>query len=114
MGALAFLSLSLSEVILNTLIDALSDSIPDWARKNASIFCAILRYKLECTGCTVRAEVEVPNRGDGRKGRIDLVVDHPFKAAIEVDRKTVRKKSIYKLSMLPDYEAITIIRDRRS
>lgn len=44
-------------------------------------------------------EVKVPNRGDGRGGRIDVVASKVGeKVAIEIDRKTPRKKSLYKLS----------------
>ena len=46
-----------------------------------------------------KKEVLVEDRGDGRKGRIDLIVNEAgySQIAIELDRKTPRKKSIFKL-----------------
>lgn len=47
-------------------------------------------------------EFKVPDRGDGRGGRVDVVaIKDDFKIAIEIDRRSPRLKSIYKLKSLP-------------
>lgn len=49
----------------------------------------------------VKRQVTVPNRGDGRRGKVDLVWYFENETiGIEIDRKTTRKKSIHKLKEL--------------
>jgi len=49
----------------------------------------------------IERQVFVPNRGDGRRGRIDIILKPKDKKygdiAIEIDRNTPRKKSLFKL-----------------
>ena len=94
------------------LVHTIARDLPDWSRTNAAVFCALLRYKLEEAGCKIRAEVVVPNRGDGRKGRIDLVIDYPDRLVVEVDRKIIRRKSVFKMAQMPDYKAVSVLRVR--
>jgi hypothetical protein len=49
-------------------------------------------------GFTVIREYPVPDRGDGRRGQIDLVVLEPFRMALELDTVNPRKKSVIKLN----------------
>jgi hypothetical protein len=52
-------------------------------------------------GFRVQTELPVPNRGDGRTGRIDLLARRgPCIVALELDRKSPRRKSLYKLRHL--------------
>lgn len=51
----------------------------------------------------VRTQVRVPDRGDGRGGRIDLVADaFGVEFPIEIDRVSARTKSIFKVSSYPE------------
>lgn len=96
---------------LDGIIENICKTMPEWAKKRATAFNAILRYRLEISGCKVRDEVEVPNRGDGRKGKVDLVIDEPEKIAIEVDRRSVRQKSIFKMAQLTEHKPMSILRE---
>ena len=54
--------------------------------------------QLEKAGFDCKSEVKVPDRGDGRGGRLDIVASMKGEIfAIEIDRLTARKKSLYKL-----------------
>lgn len=57
---------------------------------------------LEKLGFCCQHEYRVSDRGDGRSGRIDIIaIKGDLKLAIEIDRKSPRAKSIYKLKTLP-------------
>ena len=59
---------------------------------------AAVRSALDDDGWRTETEVGVPDRGDGRPGRIDLSAEKGGVAlAIEIDRETMRAKSITKL-----------------
>lgn len=59
----------------------------------------------------IQKEVSVSDRGDGRTGRIDIVIsDSDRKIAIELDRLTPRKKSIIKLMNLDATERYVVTR----
>lgn len=69
----------------------------DYESIGALEFEDIICAKLSQFG-KVERQVVVPNRGDGMRGRIDLVFT--FKGEripIEVDRKSVRQKSLFKV-----------------
>jgi hypothetical protein len=51
-------------------------------------------------GFTVVREYPVPDRGDGRRGQIDLVVLEPFRMALELDTASPRRKSFIKLKTI--------------
>lgn len=63
-------------------------------------------------GFVVVTEYEVPDRGDGRAGRIDLVATrNGVVVAIEVDRVEARDKSLRKLASLPDVLKVLVLRE---
>lgn len=66
------------------------------AKEFEDLICFILRKS-----GTIERQIIVPNRGDGRRGKIDIgYYPHhdKFKSVgIEIDRKTPREKSRYKL-----------------
>lgn len=55
------------------------------------------------SGCLCQREYTVADRGDGRKGKVDLYVTnaHGASCGIELDQKSPREKSIFKLQQLP-------------
>jgi hypothetical protein len=67
-------------------------------RSDAKKFQRALENELRAKGWKVLREFCVKDRGDGVRGRIDLVVTNPTRLAIELDRVGVRKKSRFKLS----------------
>ncbi len=83
----------------------------DYESVPAGKFQDKIRDFLVDTGFSVKKEVRVQDRGDGRTGRIDLVAEKGgFIIAIEVDRFSPRKKSIYKLLHYPASLRIVIQR----
>lgn len=54
---------------------------------------------LQAVGLDVHREYPVPERGDGREGRVDIVVTdgHGTRCGIELDRNSPRQKSLLKL-----------------
>lgn len=58
---------------------------------------------LEDNGYAVTKQFLVSDRGDGRPGKVDIVCGNGSAVlAIEIDWKSPRKKSIFKLKSLPD------------
>ena len=58
-------------------------------------------------------EVVVEDRGDGKRGRIDLVLltdKDSLLLAFEIDRKTERKKSVFKLEQYPSQRSYVLLR----
>ena len=63
-------------------------------------------------GLSVRREVRVEDRGDGRPGKLDLVADgHGLKIALELDRLEPREKSLWKLRRF-DGVRVVVLRER--
>lgn len=60
----------------------------------------------------IKKEVEVGDRGDGRCGRIDLVLkgSDGLTYAFELDRSCKRKKSVFKLTHYPADKRYCILR----
>lgn len=58
----------------------------------------------------VSRELVVPDRGDGRRGRVDLFVDLPGRkpVAIEIDRGGPRAKSLFKLRSLHAWRVVVL------
>lgn len=82
--------------------------VPDNARKAQE---AVASY-LETIGFDCRLEIPVENRGDGKAGRIDIVaIKDGMTAAIEIDRGSVREKSVFKLSQMEGAIKVAIVRD---
>ena len=66
------------------------------AKDFEDLVCSILGFH-----GVLKRQVPVKNRGDGHKGRVDLVLETPKeKIGIEIDRKIPRKKSVFKLMQL--------------
>lgn len=70
---------------------------------------------IDAHGWTVHREWEVPDRGDGRRGFIDLVAFRDEeRIAVEIDRRSPRVKSIRKLNALrrrdPTWATYVILR----
>ena len=80
-------------------------------KMNAREFHYFIESILEKHGDLER-EVPVKNRGDGRSGRIDLVFTYKgIKYPIELDRKSARYKSIYKIREYSKNGGFVITRD---
>lgn len=81
--------------------------VPDNA-KLAQVACA---KALRIAGWNCLTEVSVPERGDGRTGRVDIEARKAgWIAGIEIDRKTTRLKSIAKLNSRSDWLKILVTR----
>ncbi len=77
---------------------------------SAKVFEGMIALALETLGIVSR-QVHVPNRGDGKKGRVDLVLTtHREVIPIEIDRKTPRTKSIFKVRSINQDSAFVITR----
>jgi hypothetical protein len=83
--------------VIRQLAEAVSRTSPG-QRSNAKAFQQALENELRAKGWKVLREFCVRDRGDGVRGRIDLVVTSPVRIAIELDRASVRKKSRFKLA----------------
>lgn len=82
----------------------------DFGEMKAKEFQRFIARKLSHLG-DVFDEVYVPNRGDGHTGRIDLVIkSHNGIIAIEIDRKSPRKKSLFKLQKFQADKKYLILR----
>ena len=77
---------------IRTLIEGCP--VPDEAGSAEDEIADLLR----ADGWEVARQVYVAERGDGRGGRVDLVVERDAATvAIEIDRRTPRRKSVVKL-----------------
>jgi len=66
---------------------------------------------LERNGFYCRNEFRVPDRGDGRPGKIDIYAERGnLRLAIEIDRETPREKSIYKLRQVKGALRLILLR----
>ena len=94
---------------MNTIFKEYIDK--DYGDIKALRFEDIIVKELKANGMEVERQVWVDNRGDGRRGKIDLVAYFKGeKIGIEVDRKKPRKKSIFKLEQLECDKRFVIIR----
>ncbi|WP_068370857.1 hypothetical protein [Kerstersia gyiorum] len=64
---------------------------------------------LRDAGCELTLEYSVGDRGDGRDGKVDILVTSPAVIGIELDRVSVREKSIFKLGQVDGYR-VAILR----
>lgn len=82
----------------------------DYSEMSAKDFCTFIIGLIAGDGYC-QTEVMVDDRGDGRRGRVDIVF-HPRGriVGIELDRITPRKKSIAKLKSLGADESYVITR----
>ena len=84
-------------------------SMPD----RAAPFAGLVANALGALGATVLREVIVPRRGDGQRGRVDLVASWPesgLQMAVECDNKSPRAKSITKLKQMPADVRLIVLR----
>lgn len=73
---------------------------------------ALVSSTLSELGFDVKNEYPVPDRGDGRNGRIDVFAEkNGYRLAIEIDRLSPRQKSVIKLKSLDDCDRIILLRD---
>lgn len=76
--------------VLNSIPDSSSRAFED---ESAARFRAL--------GYSVFRQFCVPDRGDGRRGYVDIVLVRPFVlVALELDRVKPRKKSIFKVQQV--------------
>lgn len=95
---------------IQELEDIISMEPGNYDNTKASEFENIICTKLHNFG-RVKRQVLVENRGDGRRGRIDLVFYSKGEAIpIEIDRKVPRKKSIFKVVSFNPGNAFCITR----
>ncbi|MGB7283324.1 MAG: hypothetical protein WBE13_13760 [Candidatus Acidiferrum sp.] len=72
-----------------------------------------MELRLRNRGFTVVREYPVPDRGDGRRGQIDLVVLEPFRMALELDTVNPRSKSVIKLKTFSGERYVFLRASRR-
>lgn len=92
---------------LKLALDALASAVPRTAVETQ----ADAVRKLEAAGFDVQTEHWVTDRGDGRRGRIDVVArdaSGECVVGIELDNEVVREKSILKLSRLPGWKVAVL------
>jgi hypothetical protein len=88
--------------------------MPVEEKRNAKTFHdSIHDYLALSLRLNVEREYLVEDCGDGRPGHIDLVVTAPFKAAIELDRLTPRKRSLAKIAAT-GWPGIVLCRESKS
>lgn len=93
------------------LINLLKE-IPRIKEESASEFSKRVESELKKQNLYFKKEVTVADRGDGRKGRIDIVAwADGITYAIEIDRLSPRKKSIYKLEHYPANHRLIVMRE---
>lgn len=81
-------------------------------KHEAGAFHRRAQHVLEAAGWQTRREVLVPNRGDGRRGRIDLeAVRDGQRVLIELDHMSPRKKSLAKLRAMPAHGRLVVLRN---
>lgn len=67
------------------------------------MFEDMVASELQALGYAIIRQHWVPNRGDGKRGKVDLVAEKgPVRAAIELDRRSPRQKSIFKVNQVKD------------
>jgi hypothetical protein len=101
------------------LKEALSKSFYDreWVEPSAANFHRAVETWLTKLGFSCDREVAVPERGDGKSGRLDLVATSPMglRAAIELDDLTPRYKSMMKIGAFgADLGIVGLRRGKRS
>lgn len=86
------------------------ENYKDFAELSAADFEYEIACRLEIHG-NVKRQVAVKDRGDGRRGRIDIVFLYQGRQIpIEIDRMSVRAKSVFKVLSFNAKEAFCITR----
>jgi hypothetical protein len=92
--------------------DDVLDAVRDAAGTSSQTFVLDLARRLHGAGYSVRQREVIPDRGDGREGRIDLVVTRAdLTIVVECDRKTARRKSVIKLGRYPATGRLVVCRE---
>lgn len=82
----------------------------EYGDTDARSFEILLASKLEKHG-KVHTQVKVSDRGDGRRGKIDLVLETEGQLIpIEIDRLSPRRKSVFKVQLFNEDSAFVITR----
>lgn len=79
-------------------IEKMLSQLPEQAFAKSWTFHNAVMHWLFSNGWKPEREVKVADRGDGRRGFVDVVVDG---LGLELDQGQPRKKSIFKLKQLP-------------
>jgi len=92
--------------ILQKILDIKGDYSNIEAKEFEKFICSFLEKHGK-----VSRQVKVPDRGDGRSGRIDIVFEYRDELIpIEIDRKTPRIKSVYKVRSFNSTNAFILVR----
>ncbi len=93
------------------LTDLVNEAVKTNEFRKSKEFHDYVERQLKKAGFLVTREFPVDDRGDGRKGRIDLFASLGERTiAIELDHYTPRKKSIYKVQHCGADEWIILLR----
>ena len=96
-----------NRLVETTLIERAVQALEAVSPAPALEFERAAKAALQALGFTVKAQVTVPNRGDGRRGRVDLYIPS-LGLGIEIDRRSPRAKSRHKLSYFRHGLLVTI------
>ncbi len=99
-------------MLIKDLYNLIDISSGDYEEYSAKQFEDLIYKRLVKHGKVLR-QVKVHDRGDGRGGRIDLVfysLEEMVGIPIEIDRQTVRKKSIFKVRLFNPINCFVITR----
>jgi hypothetical protein len=97
-----------------TIVENLVSSLQGRPYDTARALHLAAYNRLVGAGCEVVSEWEVPDRGDGRRGFVDMMVLAPERIALELDRAQPRQKSLIKLASVPDATRVVLLRDAPS
>ena len=98
---------SMSHDPLSVLRDIVR-TIPLSETHTAMRFHDALDEALIRAGMTVLREHAIPDRGDGRSGRVDLLITHPNIIGIEIDAVSPRTKSLFKLRQIDGLRVLVL------
>jgi DNA-binding transcriptional ArsR family regulator len=106
-----------SRTISNATLAAACQAIAGMTTPADDAAAAHDAIEIALRGCRFQTtrEVKVADRGDGRPGRIDLVAGRDnTMIAIEIDRESVRPKSLHKLSQVDAFKLVVLRRSSLS
>jgi hypothetical protein len=90
----------------------LLDELQACRGQHAKDFQHAAAHVLEVNGFTVKREYVVPNRGDGYRGRLDLMAwRDDLTLAVELDNCSMRSKSLLKLASVKADAHVVMLRD---
>lgn len=93
-----------------SLTDELADLLTSLPLCDAGRFHHLAACGMEKQGWKVKRNFVVPNRGDGRRGKIDIVARRESECvAIELDHVEARAKSLFKLRNFTEATARLVV-----